>query len=73
MKLQDELIQRQQREHLTDGQFADKIGIHRVTWVNIKNGKHQMGPEVREKAIIAYPEWQGLFLSEIATRCNKPK
>jgi DNA-binding XRE family transcriptional regulator len=68
MKLQDELINKQQQEHLTDGQMADKIGIHRVTYTNIKNGKHLMGPEVREKVIAAYPDLQGIFLSEITTQ-----
>ena len=67
MKLQDELINKQQREHLTDQQMADKIGINRVTYTNIKNARQKMGPEVREKVAAAFPEWQHIFLSEINT------
>lgn len=71
MKLQDELIQKQKREHLTDGQMAAKLNVHRVTYVNVKNGKRPMSADFRESIIRAYPELQGIFLSEITTPSSK--
>jgi len=71
MKLQEELVQKQKQEQLTDGQMAAKLGVHRVTYVNVKNGKRPMSPAIRESIIRAYPELQGIFLSEITTLRSK--
>jgi hypothetical protein len=47
--------------------MAKQLKVHRVTWVNIKNGKRPMSAEFKLKAIQAFPKLQGIFLTENAT------
>jgi DNA-binding XRE family transcriptional regulator len=67
MKLQDEMIKKQKALSLTDEQMADKVGVHRVTYTNVKNGKRPMSSDFKVKLIRAFPTLQDVFLSENAT------
>jgi DNA-binding XRE family transcriptional regulator len=67
MKLLNELKQIQTYLKLNDSQMAKQLKVHRVTWVNIKNGKRPMSAEFKLKAIQAFPKLQGIFLTENAT------
>lgn len=42
----DQLIAIQQREHWTDGQVADLIGINRTTWLKLRSGDRDPGVTV---------------------------
>lgn len=41
---------------LSGEQFADMLGIKRVTWWNIKTGGRSIGPTVLAKIIRTFPE-----------------
>jgi len=51
----------QEGEALNDGLFAQKIGIHRVHWNRIKNGK-PFGEKFLTGVIKAYPSVRHIFL-----------
>ena len=52
----DTLKHIQARENLTDQQFADKLGIHRISWNKIKNYRKAFGTTFLKKVRLAYPE-----------------
>ena len=60
----------QAREKLRDQQFADKLGIHRISWSRIKNGRAPFGRKFLSCARQAYPELKDaidIFLATDAT------
>ncbi len=63
----ERLIERQKSEHLTDGELAHKLGIHRVSWQKIKHRKVQFGNKFYKAVKALYPE---IFLPTGAT--NNP-
>ena len=62
------LIQIQQKDNLTDEEFAQRLGIHRVSWLRNKRTK-VISPEVLLKAFEAYPELKEIFFAD-ATRSH---
>ena len=50
------LVAIQTREHLTDGQMAEKIGLSRPTWNRVKNGRLALTDEVAVRAAGLWPE-----------------
>jgi len=55
----------QEREKLTDVDFAKKLGIHRVTWNRIKSGYWQISEAIKKRAVGLYPaDLAGLYLKE---------
>jgi len=60
----------QARENLSDQQFADRLGIHRISWSRIKNGRAPFGRKFLSCARQAYPELKDvidIFLATDAT------
>ena len=55
MKLINDLITLQKTEQLGDEKFAQKFGIHRMTWIRIKTGKTSITIEFLRKVIAVYP------------------
>jgi len=39
----DIMRDQQKREHLTDEQFTDLLGVHRSTWAKVKGGQRKPG------------------------------
>lgn len=69
----ESLIIMQQRAHLTNQEFADKLGIHRVSWQKIKSGKVKFGRKFLSNVRQAFPEMRGdidIFLSSNASTDN---
>jgi hypothetical protein len=60
----DNLIEHQRQEHLTDSEFALKLGIHRVSWQKIKHRKVRYGNRFCKAVKAQYPE---IFLPFDAT------
>lgn len=56
MRLIEVLGQIQSGNQLTDQQFAARLGIHRVSWSRIKNGRVGMSQSFLKKILMAYPE-----------------
>lgn len=61
----NQLIQIQQRENLTDDQFAKSLGIHRVSWLRNKR-TNLLSSDTLLKAFEVYPELREKFLSSFA-------
>lgn len=61
-----ELIRIQKQRGLTDSQFAESLGIHKVSWYRNKRTK-VIGSDVLLRAIEIYPEVKEKFLSSFAT------
>lgn len=60
----------QAREKSSDQQFADRLGIHRISWSRIKNGRAPFGRKFLSCARRAYPELReviDIFLATDAT------
>ena len=57
----EKLIQLQGK--LTDRQFADLLGIHRVSWVRIKNGKVPVSDKFLVRVNRVFPHLE-IFLSK---------
>jgi len=55
MRAIDILIELQQKEHLTDEQFAREIGTNRIQWNKIKNGKRNIGVKIVRQLRNRYP------------------
>ena len=64
MDLIDRLIERQKNEHITDGELARKLGMHRVSWQKIKHRKVPFGNKFYKAVKARYPEF---FLPSGAT------
>jgi hypothetical protein len=60
----DNLIEHQRQEHLTDSEFALKLGIHRVSWHRIKHRKVPYGNRFCKAVKAQYPD---IFLPSNAT------
>ena len=67
MKLLSEVKSIQEAGKMTDGEMAELLGVHRVTWVNVRNGKIPMSASFQLKVINVFPQLQGIFLSENTT------
>lgn len=67
MDLIERLIERQKNEHLTDGELARKLGIHRVSWQKIKHRKVAFGNKFYKAVKALYPE---IFLPSGATNSD---
>ena len=52
---------------LTNQEFADKIGVHRVTWLRIKSYRKPPGRKFLLGVKRAYPELQGIVDSILTT------
>lgn len=63
MKTLEALKKIQKRLKLSDTQVASKLQITKVYWNYIKNGKFKPTARFLIKAIQAFPELQGIFLS----------
>ena len=61
----DSLKEIQTREHLTNGQFAQRLGIHEKSWSRIKGGRSGLSYDLIRKAVRAWPELAVVVLDEI--------
>lgn len=61
----NEMIGIQNAMGLTDEQFAKCIGVSRVWWNALKNGKAELTPAVKETAVRAFPALRKVFLEEL--------
>jgi len=50
------LKEKQRAEHLTDGGFAERLGISRQMWQFIREGRRGIGEKLLRGIIQAYPE-----------------
>ena len=50
----------QVKKSLTDQQFADKLGIHRTSWLRIKSGRAPVNDKFLVRVHRAFPEL-GIF------------
>lgn len=67
-----QLIEIQKNKNLTDGQFAQSLDIHRLSWV--RNKRTQIiSADVLLKALIVYPELKEMFLSSFEKPYQKPQ
>lgn len=69
----DTLKHIQARDDLTDGQFAKKLGIHRVSWQRIKSRRKAFGKHFLSCVRQAYPELKDeidIFLVGEATNAS---
>lgn len=57
----------QEREGLTDGQMAERLGIARPIWNGIKNGRVTLSPRYALAAVTAFPELWSALQQELAT------
>ncbi len=57
-----EMIKVQKQRELTDEQFAESLGIHRVSWYRNKR-TGVVGADILLKAFEVYPELRVTFLS----------
>ena len=62
----DALKDIQVKKSLTDQQFADKLGIHRTSWLRVKSGRAPISDKFLVRVHRAFPEL-GIFLSRNAT------
>lgn len=63
----------QARDNLTDQQFADIIGVHRVSWQRIRNRRKPFGRHFLSLVRRAYPELKDaidIFLSQDVTSAS---
>lgn len=51
---------------MTDQQLADKLGIHKVSWLRLKSGRAPVSDKFLVRVDRVFPEL-GVFLPEIAT------
>lgn len=58
----EEMIKVQEQKELTDEQFAESLGIHRVSWYRNKR-TGVVGADILLKAFEVYPELRVTFLS----------
>lgn len=74
MKLIEILKNLQQLEHLSDREFAKKLGVHRTTWIRIKTGKTKdLSAKFLGCVLKAYPGLKrdvDIFLTNSATNCS---
>jgi hypothetical protein len=52
----DQLIVKQQENHLSNRDFAHQLGITRVYWIMLKSGRRHMGLKVISAAARRFPE-----------------
>lgn len=57
-----ELIQIQKQRELSNGQFAESLGIHKISWYRNKRTKI-IGADVLLRAFEIYPELRETFIS----------
>jgi DNA-binding XRE family transcriptional regulator len=73
MMIIDKLMKLQKLERLSDAKFAQKIGIHRTSWIRIKTGKTKMTVNFLQLVLVVYPGLKkdvNIFLLQNATKCN---
>ena len=58
----------QSRDQLTNEQFAQRIGIHEVSWSRIKNFKKGIGDKTRKGICHAYPELKEAVIDNYLVR-----
>jgi transcriptional regulator with XRE-family HTH domain len=63
------LIAIQQREGWKDREIAERLGIARSTWVDVRNGNLPLSERVQMKAARAFPE---LLADLLGTVSNPP-
>jgi len=61
----DELIKLQKQRGLTNHQFAEILGIHKISWFRIKRTR-VIGADTLLQAFRVYPELREAFLSSFA-------
>ena len=65
-----ELIAIQKQRGFTDSQFAESLGIHRVSWYRNKR-TGVIGSDILLRAVKVYPELKGKILSSVASINSK--
>jgi transcriptional regulator with XRE-family HTH domain len=74
MKLIDRLKEVQKAEGLSDAKFAEKMDIHRTTWIRIKTNQIGLSTRVLQNVLGVYPGLKkevNIFLLENATNSSK--
>jgi DNA-binding XRE family transcriptional regulator len=65
MNMLNELLRIQRKRRLTDTTMAEKLGISRIWWNYIKNGKRQLTDKTKRSAYNAFPEeLRDIFLAD---------
>jgi transcriptional regulator with XRE-family HTH domain len=62
----------QKRESLTDSAMADRLGIGRSTWTELRNGRLPLSERVQMRAVRAWPELLAELLGTVSTGAQTP-
>ena len=63
--MRERLLQIQRREGLTDAQVAERLGIARSTWTEVRNDRLPMSDRVQLAAVRAFPELLGTLVQSV--------
>jgi len=68
MDIVAQLVVRQRALGLSNQAFADRLGISRVYWLQIKAGQRNLGAKVLRGVVREYPDMQWAILPFLAGR-----
>lgn len=63
--MRDKLIQIQNRNGWADSEMAERLGVARTTWTEVKNGRNPISARMQMAAASAFPELLGDLVTSV--------